>query len=100
MPTGDVIVRRVNIRTVYEVNSRAVKEHLADPKIDPLIKALIMLRVEKTISTEGLARQSLHTPGLSFSPTALRAWEGGRRSPALIYLRRWAQLLGKDLKIM
>lgn len=112
MPAGEVkIVRqrvydnprptqadmRANLRTV--VGSRVTDEsHLVNPNIDPLVKKLIRLRLEKPMSCEGLQRRSETTPGLKISSTAIRKWERGASSPSLAYLRRWCQLLGKNLE--
>lgn len=96
-PRPNTRAMRANLRTV--VGSRANDEkHLADPNIDPLIKKLICIRLEKPMSCEGLQRRSETTPGITISSTAIRKWERGGSSPSLMHIRRWCQLLGRNLE--
>lgn len=101
MLTGESDTRRrpygANIRTV--LYSRVTDElHLSDPNVDPIVKVLIKLRMEANLTAETLSQRSFRLGGLSLSPTAFRKWERGASSPSLKYLRRWCQLLGKDLE--
>lgn len=94
MPAGDI--GRVNLRTLRTTDH----VHLESPHVDPIIKVLIRLRLAAPMSCEMLARKSKRKtfPGIPISSTVIRKWERGASSPSLVYLRRWCELLGKNLE--
>ena len=88
---------RANLRTVTRTRHLDL-QHIADTRIDPIIRVLISVRLDANLSAEALSIKSVKTEGVPISATTIRKWERGASSPSLAFLRRWCELLEKNLE--